>query len=124
MVWLIPHETAHSQVFLPAPRPTDAGRVKPPPDEFPGASPPGARLPRGTSTQDIDMTTQTGTVRWFSAERGFGFIAPDEGGKDLFAQFRDIQTRDIQTLVENQRVRFDLAPGPMGLQASNIRSVG
>ena len=50
------------------------------------------------------MTTQTGTVKWFNEGKGFGFIAPDDGGKDLFAHFKEIQGSGFKTLTENQRV--------------------
>jgi CspA family cold shock protein len=70
------------------------------------------------------MTTQTGTVKWFNEGKGFGFIAPDDGGKDLFAHFKEIQGTGFKTLVENQRVEFEVTQGQKGLQASNIRSVG
>ncbi|GAB2491058.1 cold-shock protein [Comamonas humi] len=69
------------------------------------------------------MTTQTGTVKWFNEGRGFGFIAPDDGGKDLFAHFRDIQGGGLQTLTENQHVQFEVTDSPKGPQASNIRAV-
>jgi CspA family cold shock protein len=69
------------------------------------------------------MTTQTGTVKWFNEGKGFGFIAPDSGGKDLFAHFKEIQGSGFKTLAENQRVEFDVTQGLKGLQASNIRTV-
>ena len=69
------------------------------------------------------MTTQTGTVKWFSQDKGFGFIAPDDGGKDLFAHFREIQSGGgFKTLTENQRVQFEITQGAKGPQASNIRA--
>ena len=69
-------------------------------------------------------TAQTGTVKWFNDSKGYGFISPDDGGKDLFAHFRDIQGGDgFRTLAENARVQFDVAQGPKGPQASNIRAV-
>lgn len=69
------------------------------------------------------MTTQNGTVKWFNDGRGFGFIAPDGGGKDLFAHFREIQDGGFKTLTENQRVQFEVTQGAKGPQASNIRAV-
>ncbi|RMX04951.1 cold-shock protein [Corticibacter populi] len=69
------------------------------------------------------MTTQTGTVKWFNESKGFGFIAPDDGGKDLFAHFREIQDNGFKTLAENQRVEFEVTQGAKGPQASNIRTV-
>ena len=69
------------------------------------------------------MTTQTGTVKWFDDGKGFGFITPDGGGKDLFAHFSEIQSNGFKTLQENQRVEFEVKTGPKGLQAANIRPV-
>jgi cold shock protein len=63
----------------------------------------------------------TGTVKWFNGDKGFGFIAPDEGGADLFAHFSAIQGRGFRSLEENQRVEFDIAQGDRGPQAANIR---
>ena len=71
------------------------------------------------------MTTQTGTVKWFNDDKGFGFITRDDGGKDLFAHFKEIQGGSgFKTLNENQRVQFEVTQGQKGPQASNIRSVG
>lgn len=64
---------------------------------------------------------QTGVVKWFNDAKGFGFIARDGGGEDLFAHFRDIQGTGFKTLVENQRVEFEVKQGPKGPQAANIR---
>lgn len=70
------------------------------------------------------MTIQTGTVKWFNAGKGYGFIAPDGGGKDLFAHFREIQGGDgFKTLNENDRVQFEIAQGPKGDQASKITAI-
>lgn len=69
------------------------------------------------------MTTQTGTVKWFNEGKGFGFIAPDDGGKDLFAHFREIQGSGFKTLAESQRVEFEVTQGQKGLQASKITPV-
>ncbi|MBI5258285.1 MAG: cold-shock protein [Burkholderiales bacterium] len=69
------------------------------------------------------MTTQTGTVKWFNEGKGFGFIAQDNGGKDLFAHFSEIQGNGFKTLAENQRVQFEVKEGQKGLQAANIRVV-
>jgi CspA family cold shock protein len=67
------------------------------------------------------MSTETGTVKWFNEGKGFGFIAPDNGGADLFAHFREIQGNGFKTLAENQRVEFEVAQGQKGLQATKIR---
>jgi CspA family cold shock protein len=68
-----------------------------------------------------DMTTETGTVKWFNEGKGFGFIAPDNGGKDLFAHFKEIKGGGFKTLAENQRVEFEVTQGQKGPQASSIR---
>ncbi|WKB55432.1 cold-shock protein [Eleftheria terrae] len=67
------------------------------------------------------MTTQTGIVKWFDAGKGFGFIAPDNGGKDLFAHISEIKGTGQKTLAEAQRVEFEVTQGVKGPQASNIR---
>ncbi len=69
------------------------------------------------------MTTQTGIVKWFNEGKGFGFIAPDDGSKDLFAHFSEIKGTGFKTLAENQRVEFEVTDGKKGPQASNIRVV-
>jgi CspA family cold shock protein len=63
----------------------------------------------------------TGTVKWFNESKGFGFITPDDGGKDLFAHFSAIQQSGFKTLSEGQKVSFDKTTGPKGDQASNIK---
>ncbi|MFG5408724.1 cold-shock protein [Piscinibacter sakaiensis] len=69
------------------------------------------------------MTTETGTVKWFNESKGFGFIAPDNGGKDLFAHFKEIQGTGFKTLAENQRVEFEVGQGQKGPQAMRIRAL-
>ena len=66
----------------------------------------------------------TGIVKWFNAEKGYGFIAPDDSSPDVFAHFSAIvATGGYRTLEENQRVECDVARGPKGPQAENIRPV-
>ena len=65
----------------------------------------------------------TGTVKWFNADKGFGFIAPDDGGEDVFAHYTAIQSNGYRSLNENQKVEFDVEQGQKGLQAANIRPI-
>ncbi|WP_043506816.1 cold-shock protein [Georgenia sp. SUBG003] len=62
----------------------------------------------------------TGTVKWFNAEKGYGFIAPDDGSADV-AHYSAIQSSGYRSLEENQKVEFDVTQGPKGPQAENIR---
>jgi cold shock protein len=61
-----------------------------------------------------------GTVKWFDDGKGFGFITPDNGGKDLFAHFSAIQGNGFKSLQEGQKVSYDETMGQKGPQASNI----
>ena len=65
----------------------------------------------------------TGTVKWFNDAKGFGFITPDDGGKDLFAHHSSIQAEGHRSLKEAQKVSFDVTPGPKGPAASNIKPI-
>ena len=70
------------------------------------------------------MTTQTGIVKWFDDGKGFGFITPDGGGKDLFAHFSEIQsTGGFRSLAAGQKVEFEVKQGQKGPQAATIKSV-
>jgi CspA family cold shock protein len=62
----------------------------------------------------------TGTVKWFNEAKGFGFIAQDDGGADVFVHFSAIQGSGFKTLAEGQKVSFDVQDGPKGPQASNV----
>jgi len=69
------------------------------------------------------MAFETGTVKWFDEGKGFGFIAPDGGGKDLFAHHSEIKAEGFRKLTEAQRVEYEVVEGKKGPQASNIRPV-
>ena len=62
----------------------------------------------------------TGVVKWFNADKGFGFITPEDGSQDVFAHFSAINAGGFRSLEENQRVEFEVQEGPKGLQAANI----
>ena len=64
-----------------------------------------------------------GTVKWFNAEKGFGFIAQDGGGPDVFVHFSAIAASGYRSLEENQRVEFETTQGPKGPQAENVRAI-
>ncbi|WP_175957064.1 cold-shock protein [Schaalia sp. Marseille-Q2122] len=62
----------------------------------------------------------TGVVKWFNADKGFGFITPDDGSADIFAHFSAIESTGFRTLDEGEKVEFEVTEGPKGLQASRI----
>ncbi|TLK56556.1 cold-shock protein [Glutamicibacter sp. V16R2B1] len=64
----------------------------------------------------------TGTVKWFNAEKGFGFIAPADGSADVFAHYSAIQSFGFRALEEGQTVEYSVEQGPKGLQATNIQA--
>jgi CspA family cold shock protein len=61
-----------------------------------------------------------GSVKWFNAEKGFGFIAQDDGGADVFVHYSAIQSQGYRTLEEGQRVEFEITKGPKGPQAEQV----
>jgi len=66
---------------------------------------------------------QTGTVKWFNDQKGYGFIARDEGGGDVFVHHSAIQMQGFKTLAEGQRVEFTIEVGPKGPAAVNVAKV-
>jgi CspA family cold shock protein len=62
----------------------------------------------------------TGTVKWFNESKGYGFIAPSDGGADVFVHFSAIQGSGFKTLAEGQTVTFEIQQGPKGAQAANV----
>jgi CspA family cold shock protein len=64
-----------------------------------------------------------GTVKWFNAEKGFGFIAPDEGGPDVFVHHSSIDSSGFRSLEENQKVTYEVSQGAKGPQADVVRAV-
>jgi cold shock protein len=64
-----------------------------------------------------------GTVKWFNATKGFGFITPDDGTPDVFAHFSAIEGNGYRELIEGQKVDFEAEQGPKGLQAKRVRAL-
>lgn len=62
-----------------------------------------------------------GTVKWFNSEKGYGFIAPDDGQADVFVHYSAIQSSGYRSLEENQRVEFEITQGNKGPQADSVR---
>ena len=69
----------------------------------------------------MDVFAVEGTVKWFNADKGFGFITPDDGGPDVFVHFSELV--DTDSLKEGQRIKFDVNQGPKGPQAANVVSL-
>jgi CspA family cold shock protein len=66
----------------------------------------------------------SGTVKWFNDAKGFGFVTPDGGGKDVFVHQSAIQAEGFRSLAEGDKVEFEVQQGPKGPQAANVRKIG
>ncbi|WP_058835161.1 cold-shock protein [Luteimonas abyssi] len=66
---------------------------------------------------------QYGTVKWFNDAKGFGFIAPEDGGSDVFVHYSAIDSKGFRSLQEGQRVSYEVTQGPKGAQASGVAPV-
>lgn len=66
----------------------------------------------------------TGRVKWFDNNKGFGFIVPDEDGRDVFVHYSSIKVQGFRTLNESDRVRYDVEEGEKGPQATNVEIIG
>jgi CspA family cold shock protein len=64
-----------------------------------------------------------GTVKWFNADKGYGFIAPDDGSGDVFVHFSAIEATGYRALEENQKVEYNVTQGPKGPQAAQVRAL-
>jgi cold shock protein len=84
---------------------------------------PDRRLRRPRRRKEGGIVVATGTVKWFSSEKGFGFITPEDGSADVFVHFSAISGDGYRNLDENQKVEYDLTQGQKGPQASNVRPV-
>ena len=72
--------------------------------------------------QDNLAGTRTGTVKWFNDKKGYGFIMPDAGGADVFVHFSAINMGGFKTLKQGQKVAYEVAKGPKGIAAQNVRA--
>jgi CspA family cold shock protein len=81
------------------------------------------RNPGSVALQEGIRIMATGTVKWFNASKGYGFISPNSGGDDVFAHFSAIEMQGYKTLKEGQNVEFEIQEGPKGPQAAHIRAL-
>jgi CspA family cold shock protein len=83
----------------------------------------GRRAKDACRSQEKVRVVTTGTVKFFNAEKGYGFISLEGGDKDVFVHYSNIQGNGYRTLEEGQKVEFDVAPGRKGDEAQNVRPV-
>ena len=79
---------------------------------------------RDGTIREEEYFLQEGTVKWFNAEKGYGFIQPDNGQGDVFVHFTAINAEGFRTLEEGQRVTFEIVQGQKGPQAGNVTVIG
>jgi CspA family cold shock protein len=79
---------------------------------------------RRSKIVDQESFMATGTVKWFSASKGFGFIAPEDGGADLFIHFSNISGGGYRNLEEGQKVEYEAQQGKKGMEATNVTVIG
>jgi cold shock protein len=80
-----------------------------------------AIMRRRPNSPPRERSMATGTVKWFNDAKGFGFITPDGGGKDVFVHHTAIQAEGFRSLAEGQKVEYEVTEGPKGPQAANVR---
>jgi CspA family cold shock protein len=76
-----------------------------------------------STAAEVLQQMPSGVVKWFSDEKGFGFITPDDGGQDAFVHFSAIQGDGFRTLAEGAKVEFELGESPKGPQATDVRLI-
>jgi cold shock protein len=80
-----------------------------------------AALKRARSFTRKEQDMSKGTVKWFNDSKGFGYITPEDGGKDVFVHFSAIQSSGFKTLKENDKVEFEVVDSPKGPRAANLK---
>jgi CspA family cold shock protein len=89
----------------------------------PDVADPSQRLPGWSGTQQLGVTMASGTVKWFNAEKGYGFITDDGEGQDVFVHYSAIDMGGYKVLEEGQKVEFEVGTGAKGPQAEAVRPV-
>ena len=84
---------------------------------------PGARARASRSSSQQESTVAQGTVKWFNADKGYGFIAPDDATPDVFVHHSAIETDGYRSLQDNQRVEYEAVRGAKGPQAEHVRPI-